>query len=226
MPRGVSCHAQGRLARFGLRRPRLPRNPKQSTAPAPVRTGRRVILRHPVASDRAEFVALRRSSRAHLAPWEPHPPAGFDPWGDDAFDRLLATCTTATDMRLLVVERATSRLAGLISISGIVRGPLQSAYVGYWIGSSFAGRGLMTEALALAVRYAFQSLRLHRVEANIQPHNSPSRRLVRRLGFRREGFSPRYLKIAGRWTDHERWAITLEDFTRLRRDSSKKTLPR
>lgn len=214
------------MARFGLRRPRLPRKPKQSSVPAPVRTGRRVILRHPVTSDRAEFVALRRSSRAHLAPWEPRPPAGFDPWGDDAFDRLLATCTTATDMRLLVVERATGRLAGLISISGIVRGPLQSAYVGYWIGSTFAGRGLMTEALALAVRHAFRTLRLHRVEANIQPRNSPSKRLVRRLGFRREGFSPRYLKIAGRWADHERWALTLEDFTRPRRDSSKKSPPR
>jgi [ribosomal protein S5]-alanine N-acetyltransferase len=70
----------------------------------------------------------------------------------------------------------------------------------------------MREALHLALRHAFGPLRLHRVEANIQPGNAPSRALVRRAGFRREGFSPRYLKIGGRWRDHERWALVCEDW--------------
>jgi len=75
----------------------------------------------------------------------------------------------------------------------------------------------MTEALALVLREAFGPLRLHRVEANIQPGNRASIGLVRRAGFRREGLSRRYLKIGGRWRDHERWALTVEDWRRRRR---------
>ena len=99
----------------------------------------------------------------------------------------------------------------------IVRVRLQSAYVGYYAFTPHAGRGYMTEGLTLALRRAFGPLRLHRVEANIQPGNEPSRALARRLGFRREGFSPRYLKIGGRWRDHERWALLAEDWLRRRR---------
>lgn len=175
------------------------------------------MLRYPVESDRTEYVALRRASRAHLRPWEPRPPAGFDAFGDAAFERLLQTCRTETEHRLMIIERESGRIAGLISTSGIVRGPLQSAFVGYWIGAAFVGRGLMTEALALTVRHAFRTLKLHRVEANIQPHNDRSKRLVQRVGFRREGYSPRYLKIAGCWADHERWAITCDEISVLPR---------
>ena len=84
--------------------------------------------------------------------------------------------------------------------------------MGYYIGAPFAGRGYMTEAIRLMLRYAFRDLKLHRIEANIQPENVASIALVRRAGFRREGYSPRYLKISGRWRDHERWAILAEDW--------------
>ena len=97
----------------------------------------------------------------------------------------------------------------------IVRGPAQSAFLGYWIGARYARQGYMTEALQLALRHAFRVLRLHRVEANIMPANRASIALVRRAGFQREGYSTRYLKIAGRWADHERWALTVEDWRRL-----------
>ena len=89
---------------------------------------------------------------------------------------------------------------------------LRSAYLGYYAFVPHAGRGYMSEGLALALRWAFRELHLHRVEANIQPANEASRALVRRLGFRREGFSRQYLKIGGRWRDHERWALLAEDW--------------
>ena len=79
------------------------------------------------------------------------------------------------------------------------------------------GRGLMSEAMQLVLREAFGPLRLHRVEATIQPGNLPSIALARRNGFRLEGFSPRYLKINGRWRDHERWAINAEQWREFRR---------
>jgi [ribosomal protein S5]-alanine N-acetyltransferase len=100
-----------------------------------------------------------------------------------------------------------------------VRGPSQSAFLGYWIGAPYARQGYMTEALQLALRHAFGVLKLHRVEANIMPANRASIALVKRAGFRREGYSPRYLKIAGHWADHERWALAAEDWHPLSLDS-------
>ena len=84
--------------------------------------------------------------------------------------------------------------------------------MGYHVGAQYADKGYMTEALRLMLRYAFKYLKLHRLEANIQPANVASLALVRRAGFVREGFSRRYLKICGRWRDHERWAIIAEDW--------------
>lgn len=104
-------------------------------------------------------------------------------------------------------------------MSQIARGNLQSAYLGFRIGAAHAGRGYMTEALPQVLRHAFDKLRLHRLEANIQPGNEASIALVRRAGFTREGFSGRYLKINGRWRDHERWAILREDWLERRRSS-------
>jgi len=104
-------------------------------------------------------------------------------------------------------------LAGVINISEIVRGVFRSGYLGYYAFSPHSGRGYMTQGLRAVISLAFRRLRLHRLEANIQPDNDASRRLLQRLGFRCEGFSPRYLKIAGRWRDHERWAVTVEEWS-------------
>jgi [ribosomal protein S5]-alanine N-acetyltransferase len=112
------------------------------------------------------------------------------------------------------VRDADRVIVGAIELSQIVGGKFRSAYLGYHIGASFAHRGYMQAALALLLTLAFGRFRLHRVEANIQPHNHASLRLVRRLGFRREGYSPRYLKIGGQWRDHERWALLVEDWRR------------
>jgi ribosomal-protein-alanine N-acetyltransferase len=103
---------------------------------------------------------------------------------------------------------------GVCSLSQIFLGNLKSAYLGYWIGAKFARQGYMTEAIDLMLSHAFETLRLHRIEANIQPENASSIAVVSRLGFRLEGFSPRYLKVAGRWKDHERWAICCDEWTK------------
>jgi ribosomal-protein-alanine N-acetyltransferase len=118
---------------------------------------------------------------------------------------------------LFAFRRDDESLVGVYNVSEIVRGPLQSAYLGYYGNVAFAGKGLMTEALRLCLCEVFLRIKLHRIEANIQPGNAASRALVKRCGFRQEGFSPRYLRIDGVWCDHERWAITVEDWRRARR---------
>jgi ribosomal-protein-alanine N-acetyltransferase len=168
--------------------------------------GKRVHLREPEASDRDEFVRLARASRALHRPWvyAPETPAQFDAY--------LNRSRMPTERCLLVVRSEDEAIVGVYNFSQIARGFFQSAYLGYYAFAPTAGSGLMAEGLELALGYAFRELKLHRVEANIQPGNERSKQLVERAGFRLEGFSPRYLKIGGRWRDHERWAITKEDF--------------
>lgn len=184
-----------------------------------LRSGEQVFIRYLVESDREAYIALRRESREHLARWEPRPEAGFDAFGEDFFRRELSQANTEQNQRLVVCRRDGGDIVGRIGLSMIIRGPLQSCFTGYWTGARFAGRGYMGEGIGLALRHAFNGLGLNRVEANIQPHNEPSRAVVRRNGFRLEGFSPRYLKINGRWADHERWAIDAKAWREFRRQA-------
>ncbi|HUJ34719.1 MAG TPA: GNAT family protein [Solirubrobacteraceae bacterium] len=168
--------------------------------------GGRVYLRAPAHADRAEFVSLMRASRAFHRPW------ATAPTDDEAFDAYLVDARRADFEAMLVCRREDRAILGFFNLSHITRGSLQSAYLGYAAASKFANQGYMREGLELVVREAFQTLRLHRIEANIQPGNHASIALARGAGFAREGFSPRYLKIGGRWRDHERWAILAEDW--------------
>jgi [ribosomal protein S5]-alanine N-acetyltransferase len=170
-----------------------------------VEVGCRVYLRRPTPRDEHEYLMLRRRSAAFLKRWEPAPPRGRR--AATLFDAWLRSRRNGRHEKLLICRREDGAILGAINLNEIVRGPSQSCFLGYWIGASHARQGYMTEALQLALRHAFGTLRLHRVEANILPVNRPSLALVKRAGFRREGYSPRYLKIAGRWADHERWAL-------------------
>ncbi len=182
-----------------------------------VRVGPRVYLRHAGLGDVRAYVALRERNRRFLAPWEPRPRTGT-PWNDPAALRTqFAEGPTDKIHRLLLMRRADDAMLGMIGLGEIVRGCFQNAYIGYWIGEEFARQGLMREGLSLALDHAFGTLKLHRVEANIQPVNVASLALARALGFRHEGYSPGYLKIAGRWTDHERWALRAEEWKSGRR---------
>ncbi len=165
------------------------------------------VLEAPSARKRAEFLAAVARSRAL------HRGLVAPPRTAEAFDRYLARLRSPTAVGYWVrtPERA---LAGVITVSEIVRGGFQSAYLGYYAFSPHDGHGHMSQGLRAVLTDVFRVHRLHRVEANIQPGNVASRELVRALGFRLEGLSPRYLKIAGRWRDHERWALTVEDWRR------------
>lgn len=174
----------------------------------------RVQLRSPTLDDRDEFIAAMQASRPLHRPWlsPPTTPAAFDEFVRRVDDELYDP--------MLLVRVDDGVLLGYFALSWIIRGLLQSAFLGYGAVAAHAGRGYMTEGMELVLRRAFTELRLHRVEANIQPGNTASIALARRCGFEREGCSPRYLKIGGRWRDHERWAITLEEWRGRRAHSN------
>ena len=164
------------------------------------------MIRRPRASDRAIFLAAVRASRRLHHRWVQPPDS------PSAFRKYLARLRTSRHAAFFIWDTTTGGLVGVVNINEIVRVKFQSAYLGYYAFAPLAGRGLMRQGLTLVIDEAFGHMKLHRLEANIQPENKASRRLVRRLGFTREGISPRYLKIAGRWRDHERWALLSEDW--------------
>jgi ribosomal-protein-alanine N-acetyltransferase len=165
-----------------------------------------VLISPPSPADEEEFISAARAT-AGLRPWV-DPPAT-----PERFAAYLKRAAREDQASYLIRHTECGGLVGYANISNIVRGSLQSGYLGYGGFASHAGRGLMTEGLGAVVRSAFAELGLHRVEANIQPDNARSLAVARRLGFRQEGFSPRYLMVDGAWRDHERWALLADEFS-------------
>jgi ribosomal-protein-alanine N-acetyltransferase len=164
----------------------------------------RVRLRPISREDREEFLRLARLSVDLHHPWVAPPTT------PEAFEARLVHFDQPANVGLLVCESATGAIVGNININNIVAGAFRCGALGYAAFAPAVGRGYMSEGLDLALRYAFGELGLHRLEANIQPGNEASRRLVERRGFRYEGYSPDFLYVDGAWRDHERWAITSE----------------
>lgn len=162
----------------------------------------RVTLRPVTGDDEDEFLDLVRVSADLHHPWTSPPATPED------FRAYLKRFDHVTAQGLLVCRRDGGAIAGTVNINSIIRGRFQCGSLGYAAFAPSAGQGLMSEGLGLVVRYAFSRLRLHRLEANIQPGNDASLRLVRRHGFHKEGYSPGLLFINGAWEDHERWALT------------------
>lgn len=151
--------------------------------------------------DEKEFVrAAQRSQHLHH-PWT------SAPRDRASFRRYMARFDGRNHFGFVVLNARTGEISGAINLTNVVYGAFCSGYLGYFAFAGHERQGLMQQGMRLVVRHAFQKLRLHRVEANIQPENTASLALVRSCGFRKEGFSPRYLKIGGRWRDHERWAL-------------------
>ncbi len=172
----------------------------QTRAPQP-----EIQLRRLNGDDAPElFDAIARSRDLHL-PWVT-PPASVA--------ALQASLERAPDMRIAygVVQDA-GELAGVVNLSSIIRGPFQSCFLSYYALAPHEGRGYVRAGLREVLRRAFTEHRLHRLEANVQPGNVRSARLVEGLGFRFEGRSPRYLSVGGVWRDHDHYALTLEEWS-------------
>ena len=171
-----------------------------------------VLIRPPTADDGAAFMSAIRRSRALHGRWiTPKAKTRKE------FDAYLKRFSSGHHHGFLVIHRDTGGIAGVININNVIRGSFQSASLGYYAFAPYAGRGLMREGFMLVIQHAFKKLKLHRLEANIQPENHSSIALARKCGFVREGMSPRMLKVCGRWRDHERWALLAEDFHAKRR---------
>jgi [ribosomal protein S5]-alanine N-acetyltransferase len=164
------------------------------------------LIRAPGAADREAFIAAVRVSRSLHGRWVQPPDTAA------AFAQYLRRLSRPENAGFLVVDRADGGLVGFVNVNEIVLGAFASGYLGYAAFAGKAGRGLMRDGLGQVIGAAFGRMSLHRLEANIQPSNLPSIALITRLGFRHEGFSPRYLQVAGAWRDHERFALTTEDW--------------
>ena len=179
----------------------------------PVLKGGKVTLRVPLANDYTAWAGLRGESRAFLEKWEPR-------WASDELERAAwrhrlgryrEDYAQGTAIAFFIFEREHGKLAGGITLGNIRHGVSQSGHIGYWMGERYAGRGLMTDAVNVLVRFAFDRLRLHRVEAACIPDNVRSIRVLEKAGFQREGLLRSFLKINGSWQDHYLYARIVDD---------------
>jgi ribosomal-protein-alanine N-acetyltransferase len=154
----------------------------------------------------AEFLRIVDESRRLHSPWVSPPST------PERFAEYVQRAADPAYIPLLLGTVPENRIAGAINLSNICYGNFCNACLGFWIGVRDQGQGLMTDGISLVLDLAFHCMGLHRVEANVQPGNDASKKLLMRVGFRLEGMSPRFLNIGGEWKDYERWAIRSEEF--------------
>ncbi len=181
----------------------------------PVLTGRRVTLRGLRIEDFSAWSDVRNRCREWLLRWEPRPARAPYPMEDRP--TFGARCVMRERERALGSGYAfgmflDEKFLGEANLSGIQRGAMQGASIGYWIDEDVAGNGYVPEACALLFQFAFEELGLHRVQISIVPRNAPSRSVARKLWLRGEGIAQRYLEIDGVWEDHVCYAITAEEW--------------
>jgi ribosomal-protein-alanine N-acetyltransferase len=168
--------------------------------------GDTVYLFEPTRDFADEFLTMTKASQAFHQPWV------YPAMEQRRYRGYIERIAEGRVHGFFVGRIEDNAFLGVININDPILGGFRSASLGYYVNAEYARRGYMSEALALVLDYAFTTLQLHRLEANIQPHNEASRALVQRLGFRKEGFSPAFLQIDGVWRDHERWAILAEEW--------------
>ena len=173
-----------------------------------------VRLRPPRRRDAVAWSSARWRNQDWLAPWEPSSPLSWAERSSTATWRTLSRHllgNAGNGYGLPFVIEYGGRLVGQMNVSNVVHGVLRSANVGYWIDAEMAGRGITPCALAMVVDHCFTRAGLHRIEVDIRPENTASRRVVEKLGFRQEGYYERFLDIDGAWRDHVAFALTVED---------------
>ena len=175
--------------------------------------GELVAIRAFSSRDADELTELRVRNREFLTPWEPtRTSAFFTRAGQRAeIERDRHEWLADRTYAFAIVERDGGAMRGRIALANVVRGAWENATMGYFVDVAAGSRGYASEAVSLALRFAFGSCRLHRVQAAVMPHNVRSKRVLEKNGFRHEGFSPRYLRLDGAWRDHDLFALTVED---------------
>ncbi|MFJ3956253.1 GNAT family N-acetyltransferase [Arthrobacter sp. NPDC090010] len=176
-----------------------------------------IILRPIRQQDRSEWTAVRQRNREWLQPWEASNPVpgGRLPSYRDMVSSLKTQAKQGSALPFVITERQSPGrvppIVGQLTVSNILWGSAMMATLGYWVDRDRAGRGIVPTAVALATDFCFQELGLHRMEINIRPENTPSLRVVEKLGFRYEGLRPAFLHIDGVWADHHSFALTAEE---------------
>lgn len=191
------------------------RHPGWPCSPQPLLVGDSLVRLRPVRwRDAGAWSRIRLRDREYLERWEPAAPESWDErnsgwsWPPQCTSlRSLARRGQCLPFAI-TVDRA---FVGQITVGNIVRAALRSAWVGYWVASDVAGRGIATAAVAMATDHALGPGLLHRLEATVRPENTASIRVLDKVGFRREGLFERYLNVAGTWRDHLVYAVTAED---------------
>jgi ribosomal-protein-alanine N-acetyltransferase len=166
----------------------------------------------PLTNDYREWSVLRRESRSYLEPWSRDGPLtnSSTAWRH-RISRYREDYAQGTAIAFFIFERSSGKLAGGITLGNIRHGVAQSGHIGYWVGERYSGRGLMTDAVKVVSHFAFDELRLHRIEAACIPDNARSIRVLEKAGFRREGLLRSYLRINGIWQDHYLYARIADD---------------
>jgi ribosomal-protein-alanine N-acetyltransferase len=168
--------------------------------------GDTVYLFEPSRDTAEDFLAMTTASQGFHNPWV------FPAVDQRRYRGYLDRLADGRAFGFFIGRLEDDAFLGVININDVIFGGFRSGTLGYYIGADYARRGYMSEALSLVLDRAFTELKLHRIESNIQPGNTASLALVRRLGFRKEGFSPSFLQIDGVWRDHERWAMLAEEW--------------
>jgi [ribosomal protein S5]-alanine N-acetyltransferase len=191
------------------------RHPGWPTTLGPLGTDGGVITVRPVRlRDGTAWSAIRTRDEQHLAKWEPDAPGLWThrntvtEW-PGRWSALRAVGRRGLGLPFAVTVGGS--FAGQVMIGNLVRDPLWSAYVGYWLGSHATCGGVTSAAVAMVIDHCFGPVGLHRIEATVRPENAASRRVLAKLGFREEGLLRRYLNVEGAWRDHLLYALNPED---------------
>lgn len=168
---------------------------------SPLRIGARTYIAAPTKHKARVYLDFLERNESYHKPWV------YYSCDLKSYDHYLNRIKRGITQGFFIIDIKSDALVGVININNIQLGSLRMASLGYCGDQSCAGGGYMTEGMELVLKYAVEDIGLHRIEANIQPGNIASKKLVKRLGFQKEGFSPDYMQIDGKWRDHERWAI-------------------